>query len=52
LVKYAVTHWSQCRTVNRMFRLCLPTHLCGAGNIRRIWSTCREHEIQYTEWSL
>jgi len=23
--------------------------LCGAGNFSKIWSTCRQHEIQFTE---
>jgi hypothetical protein len=25
------------------------TLLCGAGNFGKIWSACRQHEIQYTE---
>jgi hypothetical protein len=26
-----------------------PSFWCGAGNFCKIWSACRQHEIQYTE---
>jgi hypothetical protein len=26
--------------------------LCGAGNFSKIWSACRQHEIQHTEWRM
>jgi hypothetical protein len=26
--------------------------LCGVGKFSKIWSACRQHEVQYTQWKM